>query len=152
MKARNGHVSTTPAGARVDAAGPVADESAAVPEPLPDRRLRELAQIREVLHSSPEEVILHVAYAQRHEVKGELLSTTYGLRAADGSELTAVFVPPEQPLFLELDESRALGLRRPGHPAQVVVLRDDLAPLVADEAEAERARLRYRRGRPGERR
>ena len=114
------------------------------------RRLRALAQIREVLHSSPEEVILEVLYAQRQEDKGVLLSTVYGLRLPDGSEHAETLMVPEQPLFLEIDESRVLGLCRAGHPGQVVILRDDLSPLVADLQEAERVRLRYRRGR-GER-
>jgi RNA polymerase nonessential primary-like sigma factor len=45
MKVRNGHGSAaTPAGAGDDTEGPIADESAGpVPEPLPDKRLRELA-------------------------------------------------------------------------------------------------------------
>lgn len=114
------------------------------------RRLRELAQIREVLHSSPEEVVLEVLYAQRQEVKGELVSTVYGLRLPDGSEHVETLMAPQQPLFLEIDESRVIGLCRPGHPDQFVILHADLAPLVADVQEAERVRLRYRSGRRGE--
>ena len=113
----------------------------------PRRRLRELAEIREVLHSSPEEVTLEVLYAQPTEVKGTLVSTLYGLRLPEGATITEKIVAGERPLFLEIDESRALGLRCPNRPDRVVVLRDDLSPLIADESEAERVRLRHRRGR-----
>lgn len=64
MKARNGHVSATPAGARVDAASPVADESAAaVPDPLPNQRLRELA--KEVSGESTDTLTLYLRDVRR---------------------------------------------------------------------------------------
>ena len=116
----------------------------------PRRRLRELEQLRETLHSSPEEVILPVLSVHRLEFKGDLVSTDDCLHLPDGATLTESFAEGERPLFVEIDESRVLGLRRTGQPGRVVVLREDLSPLVADEHEAERVRLRYRRGR-GER-
>jgi hypothetical protein len=117
----------------------------------PRLRLRELAQIRETLHSDPEEVIFPVLSVHRHEVKDKLVSTEYNLELPDGATMTESFPDGERPLFVELDESRVLGLRRRGPSGHVIVLRDDLSPLAADEHEDERVRLRHRRAseRPG---
>lgn len=109
------------------------------------RRLRALAETRELLHSSPEDVVLAVLATLKHEEKGDLVSTEYSLQLPEGPTITETFMSGERPLFLELDESRVLGLRRPQQPGQVLVLRDDLSPLAADEHEDERVRLRYRR-------
>ncbi len=114
---------------------------------LPRRGLRELVTIRDTLHNDPEEVVLDVLLVQRDEVRGQHISTTYDLRLPGGAPLRIVFSPDQRPLFLELDESRVLGLRRRG-AATAVVLRDNLAPLLVEPREPERVRLRWRRGKP----
>lgn len=107
-------------------------------------RLRELARIRATIHNSPREVVLDVLSA---------LGTTYNLRTPDGNTLVTALERGQRPLFLERDESKVLGLVRSDDPRSIVVLREDLAPLVADRREAERVRLRYRaRGAPAPRR
>lgn len=62
----------------------------------PRRRLRELEQLRETLHSSPEEVILPVLSIHRLEFKGDLVSTDYCLHLPDGATLTESFAGAER--------------------------------------------------------
>ena len=114
----------------------------------PRRRRRELAAIRDAIHNSPEEVVLDVLSCHRHEIQGQHIHTSYSLQIPGGNLVYTVFAAGERPLFLELDESKLLGLRRAGDPSFAVILREDLVPLIADPHAGERVRRRWRRDKP----
>ena len=107
---------------------------------------RELVWTLETLKASPEEVVLPVLHITQGMVNGEHATTTYGLRIPDGDTFELTLPRDEYPLFLAIDQSCALGLRRPGDRSRAVVVREDMTPLAAASGEAERVRLRWREG------
>lgn len=113
---------------------------------------RALAQVRDTLYSDPEEVVLSVFQTTHGEANGNRVTTTYSLHIPGGDTFDLTLPASEYPLFLEIDQSRVLGLRRAGDRGHVVVVREDMTPLAAPPGEAERVRLRWRAGKrpPGE--
>ena len=110
------------------------------------RDRRELTRLRVLLHDDPEEVALEVVRATHNIVHNNHVTTTYRLHIPAGEDLDLTLPRDEFPLFLDLDRSRVLGLRRPGATSHAVVLREDLTPLAAPPREAERVRQRWREG------
>lgn len=113
---------------------------------------RALAQVRDTLYSDPEEVVLEVFQTTHGEANGNRVTTTYCLHIPGGDTFDLTLPASEYPLFLEIDQSRVLGLRRVGDRGHAVVVREDMTPLAAPPGEAERVRLRWRAGKrpPGE--
>lgn len=110
------------------------------------RDRRELNRLRELIRDDPEEVPLEVVRATPNIVHNAHVTTTYRLHVPEGEDFDLTLPRDQTPLFLELDRSRALGLRRPGATGHAVVLREDLTPLAAPPREAERVRHRWREG------
>lgn len=106
----------------------------------------ELAAVRGLLASDPEEVALAVVGTRPLEVNEHHVGTVYTLQIPGGGSFELSMSHGEFPLFLELDQSRVLGLRRSGDLRQALVVREDLRPLAAPHDEAERVRLRWRAG------
>lgn len=97
-----------------------------------------------VLHAGAEEVVLAVISVEDGQLVDDYAWTTYVLRAPEGERTISVWAPGTRPMFLDLEETQVLGLRRVDAPAQIVVLRDDLWPLLVDEEASERVRRQFR--------
>ena len=110
-------------------------------------RRREQRRSRAIIHNSPEEHVLPVLRAEPRYVKDQIVGTDYTVRLPGGQTFDFT-MDRARPLFLEIDESRLLALWHPKDPAFAVILHEDLTPLTPDPQEAERVRLRYRRGKP----
>lgn len=99
-------------------------------------------RLRELLHAGPEELFLRVLASEKTGPEGIL--TTYRLATPEGRTIEETFQTGELPFFLEPFGAEVLAIRKPGDPHDLVVLRDDLAPLQADADEPARVRGRYR--------
>lgn len=106
----------------------------------------ELAAVRGLLASEPEEVALALVSTSPIMVNEHHVGTLYTLQIPGGGSFELSLRHGEFPLFLELDQSRVLGLRRSGDLRQALVVREDLSPLAGPLDEAERVRLRWRAG------
>ena len=108
------------------------------------RRLRALAEVREVIHAGGREVVLHVA--EERPVIAEdnhVVAIRYVLELPDGSAIERLRSAARPPYLLDVATRRVLGVQHPQRPELLVVLDPDLGPLDVEPAEVERVRARY---------
>ena len=99
-------------------------------------------RLDDILRSGPEEILLKIV-ANRQSGPDSALSI-YRLRTPEGVEFEETFLPGELPFFLEPFGPEVLAIRSAGAPEVIIVLRDDLSPLLADADEGARVRGRHR--------
>lgn len=102
----------------------------------------QIRRVREVLHSGPEEILLKVLNSPRADHESGI--AIWELETPEGRVIEERFEAGELPFFLVPFGSEALAVRKPGDPDGIVVLRDDLAPLLVDADEVARVRGRWR--------
>lgn len=116
------------------------------------RKLRELADVREIIHAGGVAVPL-VIDSQRSEVhQGRVIAIDYTLRLPGGGIVERRCLPERPPFLLHVATNRVLGLVHPRRPDLIVILEPDLAPLEVEPSEAEMVRKRYQAQREASRR
>ncbi|MCH9684070.1 MAG: hypothetical protein K0V04_21735 [Deltaproteobacteria bacterium] len=108
------------------------------------RRLRTLAGIREIVRSEAKEVLLTVIGTTRQVARGDHIATVYTLELPGGRRLETTCAHDRPPFFLDVAQTRVLGLRHPTRKELVVALECDLGPLEVDGDESHRVRSRHK--------
>lgn len=102
----------------------------------------------------PEEVELVVKSKQEVLNRGTPTGVVLYTFAVPGSDQPFEYRAPDpsrSPFFLDLDQTRALGLRNPKKPGAVMVLRADLSPLEVDAGLEQEIRARAKEARKASR-